>query len=172
MAGPFEFVLTRSVCRGVRAACAPRRACGPANASLGSPAHAQIRGLTRQLAGLRAYQGADVHVQGFACDQHTAPGTVVPKTQTTSAATPPFSMFFTEVVCDLGTLLPRTVTSPPPNGGICIIRGATRRRHAVSQLLMLQNPHRRNGGHRRNLRAGLWGARAAAPVGGTDTTAR
>ena len=93
MAGPFEYVLTRSVCRGVRAACAPRRACGPANASLGSPAHAQIRGLTRQLAGLRAYQGADVHVQGFACDQHTAPGTVVPKTQTTSAATPIFNVF-------------------------------------------------------------------------------
>ena len=53
---------------------------------------------------------------------------------------PPFSMLFTEVVCDLGTLPSRTVTSPPPNGGICTIRGATRRRHAEGRLLMLQNP--------------------------------
>jgi len=35
MVGPFEYVLTRSVCRGVRAACAPRRSRGPANAHVG-----------------------------------------------------------------------------------------------------------------------------------------
>ena len=29
----------------------------------------------------------------------------------------------------------------PSNGGNCIIRGATRRRHAEGRLLMLQNPH-------------------------------
>ena len=29
----------------------------------------------------------------------------------------------------------------PPSGGNCIIRGATRRRHAEGRLLMLQNPH-------------------------------
>ena len=32
-------------------------------------------------------------------------------------------------------------TTPPPNGGNCSIRGATRRRHAVARLLMVQNPH-------------------------------
>ena len=31
---------------------------------------------------------------------------------------------------------------PSPNGGIGVIRGTTRRRHAANQLLMLQNPHR------------------------------
>ena len=31
--------------------------------------------------------------------------------------------------------------TPPPNGGNCSIRGATRRRHADRMLLMVQNPH-------------------------------
>ena len=31
--------------------------------------------------------------------------------------------------------------TPPPNGGNCSIRGATRRRHAEAKLLMVQNPH-------------------------------
>ena len=51
-------------------------------------------------------------------------------------------------VCDVGTILPRTVTSPPrtvtsqpANGGNCSIRGATRRRHAEARLLMVQNAH-------------------------------
>ena len=35
---------------------------------------------------------------------------------------------------------------PPPNGGNGVIRGVTRRRHAASHLLMLQNPHRRRCG--------------------------
>ena len=46
------------------------------------------------------------------------------------------------MVCALGATLPRTSTSPPPNGGNCTNRGATRRRHAGRMLLMLQNPHR------------------------------
>ena len=37
---------------------------------------------------------------------------------------------------------PQVATAPPPIGENCNIRGATRRRHADSQLLMLQNPHR------------------------------
>ena len=36
------------------------------------------------------------------------------------------------------TCLPMTA---PSNGGNCIIRGATRRRHADGRLLMVQNPH-------------------------------
>ena len=53
----------------------------------------------------------------------------------------PFSAFFAEVVCALGTIPPQTVISPSPNGGNGVIRGTTRRRHAASQFLMLQNPH-------------------------------
>ena len=53
----------------------------------------------------------------------------------------PLSAFFTEVVCTVGTTPVQEAASSPPNGGNCIIRGATRRRHAGSQLLMLQNPH-------------------------------
>ena len=70
----------------------------------------------------------------------------------------PLSAFFAEVVCDAGaspsrtmtspprtaTSPPRTATSPPRTAtsrGNCTIRGATRRRHAVARLLMLQNPH-------------------------------
>ena len=60
----------------------------------------------------------------------------------------PLLAFFAEVVCGLGAMPPRTVTSPPrtstsppPNGGNCSIRAATRRRHAGGMLLMVQNPH-------------------------------
>ena len=60
----------------------------------------------------------------------------------------PFSAFFAEVVCTLGTIPPQTVISPSPNGGNGVIRGTTRRRHAANQLLMLQNPHRRREGIR------------------------
>ena len=52
----------------------------------------------------------------------------------------PFSAFFTEVVCDLGATPPQVAASSPSIGGICNIRDATRRRHADSQLLMLQTP--------------------------------
>ena len=60
----------------------------------------------------------------------------------------PFSAFFAEVVCTLGTIPPQTVISPSPNGGNGVIRDPTRRRHAASQFLMLQNPHRRREGIR------------------------
>ena len=40
----------------------------------------------------------------------------------------------------MATAPPRTEGAPPPSGGNCNIRGATRRQHADSQLLMLQNP--------------------------------
>ena len=57
-----------------------------------------------------------------------------------ASPTPPLLAFFAEGVCDAGASPPRTATSSPPNGGNCTIRGATRRRHAVARLLMLQNP--------------------------------
>ena len=71
---------------------------------------------------------------------------------------PPFSAFFTEVVCDLGATPPQVAASSPPIGGICNIRDATRRRHADSQLLMLQNPHRHQCRARCKGRGPGWGA--------------
>ena len=53
----------------------------------------------------------------------------------------------------LGGHPPQVATSPPPNGGNCIIRGATRRRHAEGRLLMVQNPHRQRCSERRWARA-------------------
>ena len=48
----------------------------------------------------------------------------------------------------MGTTPPRVAASPSPDGGNCIIRDLTRRRHAASHLLLLQTPHsRRHGGH-------------------------
>ena len=52
----------------------------------------------------------------------------------------PLSAFFVEVAGDVGTSPPRTAISLPANGGICSIRGATRRRHAGRMLLMVQKP--------------------------------
>ena len=60
----------------------------------------------------------------------------------------PFSAFFAEVVCVLGAAPPQATTPSPPNGGNGVIRDPTRRRHAASEFLMLQNPHRRREGTR------------------------
>ena len=49
----------------------------------------------------------------------------------------------------MGTTPPRVAASPSPDGGNCIIRDLTRRRHAASHLLMLQNPHSHRHGRRR-----------------------
>ena len=124
-----------------------------------------------------ALKGSCCQQRGPAASTATTTDTTAPKTQTTSPTTPRFSAFFTEVVCTLRTTQPQTVISPPPNGGNGGIRDPTRRRHADSQPLMLQNPHRhRYGGHRRERRArprhrrdrkaGLRGTWAAVPVGG------
>ena len=56
----------------------------------------------------------------------------------------PFSAFFAEVVCTLGMTPPRTVISPPPEGGL----------------------HDQYGGHRKTCWARLWNPWAAVPVGG------
>ena len=61
----------------------------------------------------------------------------------------PLSASFAEVVCSLAATPPPVGAWPPPNGGNGVIRGVTRRRHAASHLLMLQNPHRHRCGRRR-----------------------
>ena len=58
----------------------------------------------------------------------------------------------------MATAPTRTAAAPPPIGGNCNIRGATRRRHADSQLLMLQNPHRHQCRARCRGRGPGWGA--------------
>ena len=127
-----------------------------------------------------ALKGSCCQQRGPAASTATTTDTLVPKTQTTSPTTPRFSAFFAEVVCTLGTTQPQTAISPSPNGGNGVIRTTTRRRHADSQPLMLQNPHRhRYGGCRRD--RGAWPdneptrrsklAARTAEVGGADTTA-
>ena len=101
-----------------------------ANARPGSPAHTPNRGFTCDIAGERSHERVRVRAR-HRCIQnagHLAHATPLPA-------------YFAEVVCTLDATPPRTVTSPPPNGGNCTIRGATRRRHADRRLLMVQNPH-------------------------------
>ena len=77
--------------------------------------------------------------------------------------------------CDATAIAVRAVAQLcPPNGGNGVIRGVTRRRHAASHLLMLQNPHRRRCG--RYCEAGetggdctAWPRRCAAGPGRTTS---
>ena len=103
------------------AACAPRRS----RAYL--KVYARIKGLARACSAVRV---RPTRQSRHRCAQNADH----------LAHSHPFSPVFAEVVCTLGTLPPRTVTLPPPDGGNCTIRGATRRRHAEGRLLMVQNP--------------------------------
>ena len=92
----------------------------------------------------------------LACEYHTTARHWCAQNADHFATSSPFSAFFIEVVCDLGAIPPRTTAAPPPIGGNCIIRAATRRRYTASQFLMLQNPHRHwCGRHRRDRGARL-----------------
>ena len=94
------------------------------------------------LAGLRAISWVNTRNSGFACDQHTMPDTVVPKTQTTLPLTALFRRFSPRwsAMWAPHHLEPRTRRRQA--GGIAPCKGATRRRHAVRRLRMAQNPHR------------------------------
>ena len=107
----------------------------------------------RMLRGLRAYKGVDAHIQGFACEQHTAIDTESAKVQTHCLKMTDFRLLLPN-----GSALwrPHHLTPRPhrhQTGGNRTIRRVTRRRHADSQPLMLQNSHRRHRGHRRDRRA-------------------
>ena len=66
----------------------------------------------------------------------------------------PFSLFFAEVVCALGTTPTKATQGLSPNGGIALHEAPTRRWHAARGLHVVQNPHERgHGGHRRDRRA-------------------
>ena len=102
----------------------------------------RMEGLARMF---RAYMRTTHHVR-HCCAQnadHLAHGS-------------PLSAFFAEVVCSLAATPPPVGAWPTPNGGNGVIRGTTRRRHAASDLLVLQNPHRHwCGGCRRDRGARL-----------------
>ena len=105
----------------------------------------RMEGLARMF---RAYMRTTHHVR-HCCAQnadHLAHGS-------------PMSAFFAEVVCSLAATPPPVGAWPTPNGGNGVIRGTTRRRHAASDLLVLQNPHRHWCGRRRRDR----GARLRCP---------
>ena len=91
--------------------------------------------------GLRAHQGVNAHVQRLTRGQHTPREThLCPKRRPPRSQPPVFSIF------RLGGLqFGHHTTSnhdlTATKRGNCTIRSTTRRRHADSQLLMLQNPH-------------------------------
>ena len=107
-----------------------------------------------------ALKGSCCQQRGPAASTATTTDTTAPKTQTTSPTTPDFQRFSSRWSA---LWAPHHLTSRPrrhqTNGGNGGIRDPTRRRHADSQPLMLQNPHsNQHGGHQRDRRA-----RASAP---------
>ena len=127
MAGPFEYVLSRSACRGVLAACAPRRAREPFHSHVNPMMYAWAAPPTRTSRGLRAYQGVDAHIQRFACEQHTEIDTESAKVQTYSDKTAYFWLLLPN-----GSALwrPHHLTSRPhrhQTGGIALHEAPTRR---------------------------------------------
>ena len=136
---------------------------------MGGPAHVHVEGFTCVSRGLRAHSGVNVRTRNVAVgslppwpgarqcapryarnhsgqapdnvrEQPIPPGTA--QNAGYFATSSPFSVFFTEVVCGVGAIPPRTAVAPPPNGGIALHGGPTRRRHAARRLLVVQNPHR------------------------------
>ena len=91
--------------------------------------------------GLRAYQRVTVHIQGVRAQTTDHARHTCAQNADHLAHKSSFSAFFVEVVCTVGATSPHAAAPPPPLGGNCIIRTSTRRRHAVNQLLVLQNPH-------------------------------
>ena len=90
-----------------------------------------------------------MQVQGPTCEQHTMSETVLPKTQTTSPTTPHcwrisprWSALWAPRHPEPRPHHPEPRPHRHQTGGVCTIRGATRRRHAGRMLLMVQNPHR------------------------------
>ena len=83
-----------AVRQGVLAACALRRARGPSDSHIIPMICVWAAPPTCISRGLRAYQGVNAHIQRFACELHTRPGTVVSKTQPASAATPRCQCFY------------------------------------------------------------------------------
>jgi len=84
---------------------------------------------------------------GFTREQHAITAADLPKVQTTSPTTAHFQRFSAKWSA-VWTLALVTRSLHTADRGNYIIRDPTRRRHASSQLLMLQNPHDRRRGER------------------------
>ena len=109
---------------------ARRHARGPYNPHVNPIICAWAAPPTCMSRGLRAHQRVNVHVQGLTCERRTMPGTVVPKTQTTSHTTPRFHRFLPRWSA---LWVPHHLTSGPhrhQTGGFALHGGPTRRRHA------------------------------------------
>ena len=109
---------------------------------MGSPAHAPTSRVLCDVAGYRSQhrvRARTTHPARHRCAQNADH----------LANNSPFSAFFTEVVCTLGTALPLTATSPPPNEKNFATRGSdtSATRH---QKASCRKPHQRQcGGCRR-----------------------
>ena len=109
--------------------------------------------------GLRAYQGVNAHIQGFACEQHATTDSKSAKVQTHSAKTGHFQRLSSN-----GSVLwrPHHLEARPRRhqpGGMTSSKPPTRRRHAARGLRMAQTPtghrsgeRRGHGGHGRSAR--------------------
>ena len=123
---------------------------GPNDSHVNPMTCAQAVPPRRMLRGLRAYKGVDAHIQGFACEQHTAIDTESTKVQTHCLKMTDFRLFSPN-----GSAVWRAhrLTSRPhhrQSGRIALHEGSTRRRHAASGLRVVQNPHRLRDDERRN----------------------
>ena len=88
-----------------------------------------------------AQQEIEAHLRGVTREQHTTREIDAAKSQTHSATAVGFG-FFSPIGSAVWRPHPSTRGSAATKrGGNCIIRAATRRRFAASQLLMLQIPH-------------------------------
>ena len=113
------------------------------------------------LRGPRAYQGVNVHVQRFVCEQHATTDTVAPKTQTTSPTTAHFQPISTRWSA---LWAPHHLTLGPrrhQTGEMASLEP----RHAgdtqpASQLLMVQNPRHRH--ERRRAADKTWAQRSVS----------
>ena len=113
----------------------------PSHAHVNAPRGAWMAAPTRISGGLRASQQGNVHVQGLTREQHTTTAIDSAKSQTHSAKPAVFGVFSPNGSAVWPQHHRKLRAHRHQTGGNCIIRAATRRRHAASQLLMLQNPH-------------------------------
>ena len=116
----------------MRPAGARRRNAPIYNRSFIKPSHAHVNPIIRawaalptlHIAGLRAIVRVNTRNSGFTCEQRTTARHWCAQNADHFATSSPFSAFFTEVVCGLGTTPPQVAASSPPIGGNCTTRGS------------------------------------------------
>ena len=113
---------------------ATRPYAGPTNSHVNPLIRSWAAPLTLSIAGLRAIERVNTRNSGFACEHAHHARHRCAHNADHFATSSPFSVFFTEVVCDLSATPLQTTAAPPPIGGNCTTRGsdtpATRRQKA------------------------------------------